>query len=244
MKLIKYIVFITLLFNSFFAYCDQLIVGVLKFAPPFASQDANNHYFGFSIDLMNEICKRINATCTYKGTDLNSQFKDLNDGVIDITTLPSPISSTELDDYVFSLPYITSRGQFMVLESSNIDSIEDLKDKKIGALQATSFQYNILPNYTSKENIKTYSQVTALIQAVSNGKVDAALMNEHVAKYLLLNKTIDGFKLLGKPIVTGNGYGIIALKKNAPIIDKINKALLQIETDGTYLTLYNKYFGD
>ncbi|KTD73713.1 transporter substrate-binding domain-containing protein [Legionella tucsonensis] len=243
MKLIRYIVFITLLFNSLFGYCDQLIVGVLKFAPPFSSVGTNNHYFGFSIDLLNEICKRINATCTYKATDLNSQFKDLNDGVIDITTLPSPLSSTESEDYVFSLPYMISKGQFVVLKDSDINSIEDIKNKKIGALQATSFQYNILPNYTSKENIKTYPQVTALIQAVSTHEVDAALMNEDVAKYLLLNKTIDGFQLVGKPIVTGNGYGIIALKKNAPIIDKINKALLQIETDGTYLALYNKYFG-
>ncbi|MCE0723262.1 MULTISPECIES: transporter substrate-binding domain-containing protein [Legionella] len=243
MKLIRQIVFITLLFHGIFAYSDQLIVGVLKFAPPFSSADVDNHFFGFSIDLMNEICKRINATCTFKGTDLNSQFKDLNDGVIDITTLPSPISSTESGDYIFSLPYMTSRGQFVVLKGSNINSTEDIKDKKIGALQATSFQYNILPNYTSQKNIKTYSQVTALIQAVSNREVDAALLNEHVARYLLLNKTIDGFQLIGNPIVTGNGYGIIALKKNAPIIDKINKALLQIETDGTYLTLYNKYFG-
>ncbi|HHF7365222.1 TPA: transporter substrate-binding domain-containing protein [Legionella bozemanae] len=243
MKLIRHIVFITLLFNSLFAYCDKLIIGVLNFAPPFSSADTNNHYFGFSIDLVNEICKRINATCIYKAIDLNSQFKDLNDGVIDITLLPSPIPSTTPEDYVFSLPYITSKGQFVALKSSDINSIEDIKDKKIGALQVTTFQYNILPNYTSKENIKTYPQVTSLIQAVSHHEVDAALMNENVAKYLLLNKTLDGFQLVGQPIITGNGYGIIALKKNAPIIDKINKTLLQIEADGTYLALYNKYFG-
>ncbi|MFA1369849.1 transporter substrate-binding domain-containing protein, partial [Legionella pneumophila] len=42
----------------------------------------------------------------------------------------------------------------------------------------------------------------------------------------------------------GNGYGILALKNNAPLIMKINKALLQIEKDGTYLEIYNTYFGD
>lgn len=244
MKLIKHIIFITLFVYSLFGHCTELVVGVLNFAPPFSSVDTQNHYYGFSIDLMNEVCRRINATCTFKSTDLNSQAQDLNDGVIDITTLPSPLPSNGSDNYAFSLPYITSKGQFVSLIGSNINTLDDLKNKKIGALQATLFQYNILPFYTSKENIKTYPKVTSLINAVTNHWVDAILLNENVAKYLLLNKTLDGFQFVGKPIVTGNGYGIIALKKNAAIIDKINKALLEIETDGTYLKIYNKYFGD
>ncbi|WP_454785955.1 transporter substrate-binding domain-containing protein [Legionella sp. WA2024007413] len=243
MKLIKQLVFIILLASSFFAYSSPLTVGVLKFAPPFSSTDIDNHYFGFSVDLMDEICKRIATDCIYKPTDLDSQFRDLNTGFIDITFLPSPLPSTEPTNYVFSLPYITSNGQFMSLKNSNINSINDIKNKKIGALQATFIQYNVLPNYTSKQNIKAYSKITSLIEALNNHEIDAALVNENVAKYLL-NNTLQGFQLVGKPIVIGNGYGIIALRKNAPIIDKINKALLEIETDGTYLTIYNKYFGD
>ncbi|PWY56477.1 ABC transporter substrate-binding protein [Legionella qingyii] len=243
MKLFRHIVFITLLASSLFAYGSPLVVGVLKFAPPFSSTDSDNHYFGFSVDLMDEICNRIATTCIYKPTDLDSQFKDLDSGYIDITFLPSPLPSTQLTNYVFSLPYITSRGQFISLKNSNITSVDDIKNKKIGALQATFIQYNVLPNYTSKQNIKAYSKITSLIGALSNHDIDVALVNENVAKYLL-NNALKGFQLVGKPIVMGNGYGIIALKKNAAIIDKINKALLQIETDGTYLTIYNKYFGN
>ncbi len=242
MKLFRHIGFIILFISSFLAYGNPLTVGILRFAPPFSSADNNNHYFGFSVDLMDEICKRINETCTYKATDLDTQFKDLDEGVIDITFLPSPLPSTEPTNYIFSLPYISSNGQFMALKSSNINSVDDIKNKKIGALQATFIQYNVLPNYTAKENIKAYSKITSLIEALSNHDIDAALVNASVAKYLL-NNTLKGFQLVGKPIVIGNGYGIIALKKNAAVIDKINKALLQIETDGTYLTIYNKYFG-
>ncbi|STY28862.1 arginine-binding periplasmic protein [Legionella wadsworthii] len=244
MKLKKQIIFITLFCYTLFAYGNQMVVGVLKFAPPFSSVDSENHYFGFSIDLMNEICKRINISCTFKATDLNSQAQDLNNGDIDVTTLPSPLPANGSEDYAFSLPYITSKGQFVALQKSTIQSIDDIKNKKIGALQATLFQFNILPIYTPKEKIKTYSKITSLIEAVNNHEVDAALLNENVAKYLLFNKTLDGFQLVGQPIVTGNGYGIISLKKNAPLIDKINKALLEIETDGTYLKIYNKYFGN
>lgn len=103
-------------------------------------------------------------------------------------------------------------------------------------------QYSVLPQYTSQENIKVYPKITVLISALNNHDIDVALMNANVAKYLL-NNILKGFQLVGKPITVGNGYGIIALKKNAAIITKINEALLQIEADGTYLTLYRKYFG-
>lgn len=51
-------------------------------------------------------------------------------------------------------------------------------------------------------------------------------------------------KFVGDKMAIGDGYGILASKNNAPLIMKINKALLQIEKDGTYLEIYNTYFGD
>ncbi|CAM2968546.1 arginine-binding periplasmic protein [Legionella steigerwaltii] len=242
MKLIKYLVFITLLVSSLFVYGNSLTIGILKFAPPFSSVDTHNHYFGFAVDLMSEICKRMDESCIYKATDFETQLNDLQTGVIDVTFLSSPIPSTELENYQFSMPYITSNGQFVSLKGSKIDSVDDIKNKKIGVLQSTLLQYSVLPQYTSQENIKVYPKITTLISELNNHNIDVALMNENVAKYLL-NNALKGFQLVGKPITLGNGYGIIALKKNAAIIDKINHALLQIQNDGTYLTLYQKYFG-
>lgn len=50
------------------------------------------------------------------------------------------------------------------------------------------------------------------------------------------------FKLVGKAIRSGDGYGIMANKNNADLITQINKALLQMENDGTYLRISNTYF--
>ncbi|HAT9397002.1 TPA: transporter substrate-binding domain-containing protein, partial [Legionella pneumophila subsp. pneumophila] len=41
----------------------------------------------------------------------------------------------------------------------------------------------------------------------------------------------------------GSGYGIIALKNQSALIDKINHILLEMEKDGSYLRIYNEYFG-
>ncbi|RYW67113.1 ABC transporter substrate-binding protein, partial [Legionella pneumophila] len=53
----------------------------------------------------------------------------------------------------------------------------------------------------------------------------------------------DQLKLIGDKIPIGSGYGIIALKNQSALIDKINHILLEMEKDGSYLRIYNEYFG-
>ena len=73
-------------------------------------------------------------------------------------------------------------------------------------------------------------------------EIDAILFNVNIFKYLSNNKIIN-FLPVGNPINIGNGYGILALKKNTNLINKVNTALLNIKNDGTYEKIYNKYFG-
>ena len=240
MKLIRRVIFIVLLTSSVFAYSNTIVVGVTKSAPPFSSVDTNNHYFGFCIDIMNNLCKRINATCKYKPIPLENQLNALNTGDIDITFSPSPIIETDAGNYVFSIPYMTSNGEFVTL-NPEIKTIADIKNKRIGILQESNLEH-ILLHYTTKENIKEYPTSSGLISAILNDKVDALLLNVMLIKYLSYNKIIS-FHIIGKRISLGNGYGIIALKKNAKLMNQINKALLQMENDGTYEAIYKKYFG-
>lgn len=239
----KLIIFLALLMGNVLTYGNQLTVGVLKFAPPFTSEIGNsNHYFGFCIDMMQEICSRLKASCHYKSADLGKQLEALRQGVVDVTFLTNPIDPEENKDYIFSLPYVPSTGQFVVLNGSNIHSIDELQDKKIGVLQASSLKKPILSRYTSLERVQEFAKSFDLLNALATHQVDAMLLNSSVAKYLA-NNAVYNLKMLGQPIELGMGYGIAALPKNAELVDKINKALLQMEHDGTYITIYNKYFG-
>lgn len=59
-----------------------------------------------------------------------------------------------------------------------------------------------------------------------------------------LNPTEDDqLQLIGDKIPIGSGYAIIALKNQSALIDKINYILLEMEKDGSYLRIYNEYFG-
>lgn len=240
MKLIKYIIFFALLMSSVFAYSNTVKVGIVKFVPPFSSVDTSNHYFGFCIDLINEICKRIKATCEYKAINPGALLDELEKGTVDISLSPTPISNNLLPEFIFSMPYMTSNGQF-ITNNPNIKTLSDLQDKKIGALKDSDLD-RIIKLYTSDENIKEYDHFNDLMEGFTDHSVDALLLNVNILKYLTNNKLIQGWTV-GKPINLGNGYGILALNKNVELINKINKAILEIENDGTYEMIYDKYFG-
>lgn len=238
----KLILLVVLCLGNICAHAKPLQVGVVNFAPPFSSVIGNsNHYYGFCIDLMDELCARIQETCQYKTTELGQkQLEDLRQGIIDITFLTSPVKPTDNTDYIYSLPYLPSRGQFLVLNNSGLNTIDELAGKKIGVFQASELKNTVVAKYTPQKNIHEYTQMPDMLDALSSHQVDALLINASFAKYLVNN--IKRLKPLGQPIEVGMGYGMIALKKNATLINRINKALLQIEADGTYMAIYKKYF--
>ena len=242
MELVKLLIFLILITVNMLTYGKNLVIGVVKNEPPYTSAFANsNGYYGFCIDLMDEICSRLQESCQYTETTFDKQLEDLRKGRYDMTFFPSPITPTKNEDYLYTLPYLLSTGQFMTLVNSNIYSIKELKDKKIGVLKASFLKNNFLSHYTSLANVYEFTDTTLLLNALSFQRIDAILINNSVAKYLVNN--VGNLRLLGKPVPLGMGYGISLLKTNADLANKINKILLQMQTDGTYERIYNKYFG-
>ncbi|USQ13593.1 transporter substrate-binding domain-containing protein [Legionella lytica] len=239
----KLITFLVLLLGNIFAYGAQVEVGVIGFVPPFASEIGHTgQFYGFCIELMNEICKRTDNTCKYKATDVGKQLAALRAGQVDVAFLPAPVVLTPNEDYLYSLPYLPSQSQFMILNTNtSIHSIDDLRGKKIGVVKSNNVRNTVLSKFTAPDHVIEYDGINGLVSGITSGQVDALLLNASVSKYIINN--VQNLKVIGKPFDIGMGYGIVALKKNALLINKINAALLQMEADGTYETIYKKYFG-
>lgn len=238
----KMLFIIALLFN-FYAYCNPVVVGVLEFAPPFSSLSGDKtNYYGFTIDLMNAICKRINIQCTYKPLLFTNQQEVLEQGKVDIVFTPTPLNFTNNSNYIFSLPYLPSNGQFVTLKGNGINNIADLKNKKIGVLKISLFLPLVEANKKDYSDVIIYDNISDLVSALGNKSVDAIIMDHSIATYVVNNDIIDGSMFVGNKIPAGDGYGIFTLKKNANLITQINSALVNIESDGTYTAIYNKYF--
>ncbi|HAT8178950.1 TPA: transporter substrate-binding domain-containing protein [Legionella pneumophila] len=244
----KRIVFILLFISNFLVYSESLKVGILQFAPPFSSKsDKSNHYYGFVIDLMNRICNRLQEKCEYIPIPKEGELKGLEQGIFDIVFSSTPITTSLSDTYHrYSLPYLTSDGQFLTLKENSINTLNDINFKKIGFFKINFQQSPLLKKYDATSTLIEFTDPAELVNALTTKKIDVILINYQAARYIVnnLNPTEDNhLKLIGDKIPIGSGYGIIALKNQSALIDKINDILLEMEKDGSYLQIYNEYFG-
>ncbi|RUR20702.1 transporter substrate-binding domain-containing protein [Legionella sp. km535] len=238
-KILGFILFIssTLLFGT------PITVGFI-ITPPYAvfADVDKKEFYGFNIDLMNEICKRIKEDCVYKAITFNNELAELQDGTVDLEFTQIPITNDPTGNYLFSLPYLISDGQFVTLSNNKLNAISDLKNKRIGVITDTLYQILLNSNYDDGL-ITRYSNFPDMISALENNKIDAVFINNHLAHYMVYNASLD-IKMIGNKIPIGEGYGILGLQTNKALIDKVNTALLSMESDGTYLNIYTLYFGE
>ncbi|RAP37589.1 hypothetical protein B1207_05300 [Legionella quinlivanii] len=230
---------VLLLFSSVL-HAETLTVGTLPYAPPFEmAADKSNHFFGFDIDIMEEVCRRIQADCQFIPMTFEQLMVKTYSGEISLSIAAITITDDRKESYLFSLPYLPSSGQLLTSTKSPINAINDLAGKKVGSEKGTIFKEMLLEKFNSNIQIIEYSTQPEIFQALSNNEIDALILDEGSSKYWSAN---GDFKLIGPEMKIGIGYGIMANKSEQALVDRINKALLSMENDGTYVKIYSQYF--
>ena len=232
-----------LVFIVSLAQAQTLKIATTADNPPFSTKaDQKNHFYGFDLDIMEEVCKRIGVTCKYSSMLFDNLFPALDSNQIDIAIASIVITPTRQENFLLSLPYLASHVQFIANQESAINSPDDIKNKRVGVRQGTPFKHVVDMLYSAHQvTIIEYPFVPNLLEALSNKKVDVILMDKDSAQYWYANNS-NLYKLVGPPIPFGGGYGIMARKGSDDLILKINAAILQMESDGTYLKIYTRYF--
>ncbi len=234
-----------LLISLFIAPCSfakTYLVGTSSDNPPFGTI-ASQHdiFFGFDIDMMTEICKRIKIDCKFKSHLFNDLFGNLKAGKIDLAIAAIIITPDRQENFLFSLPYLQSDARFITLHQSPIKQPSDIGGKTVGTRLGTPFKDLAIELYKNKITLIDYSTIPIMLDALSHNKVDIILMGDEPAKFWNVNNT-GVYKLIGSKIPIGKGYGIMANKGQDALMKRINQALLNMEEDGTYLQIYTRYF--
>ncbi|WP_172458244.1 transporter substrate-binding domain-containing protein [Legionella quinlivanii] len=218
-------------------------VGTVFFYPPFVLS-LNE---GFDIELMQSLCQGLKEQCQMIPMDFNKLYTSLDKGQIDLAIGGIAISPLRKNDYIFSLPYMLSKGQFLVLQGSGINSMEDLKGAAVGVIKGDpkgGVFYNYLEsNFGDFFQIQTFDDIEDIITALGNKTIKAAFLHHSTAVYWEQNGG-NQFQTFGNIIPIGEGYAIMALPANAALIQRINVLLQGMEKDNAYLNLYKTYFGN
>ena len=229
-----------ILFNNYI-YAEQLIIGTLAYDPPFeTAADQKGDYFGFEMDLMNEICRRMNDQCKYKPFYFKQLMIEVQSGTIDLAIAGITITNNRRLSYLFSLPYLKSNAQLLTTSTSNINAPKDINGKRLGFEAGTLFKKLVQQKYNNMTIIE-YKTQTDLFQGIANNEVDIIILDEISATFWVTNNNSQ-LKLVDDSIPVGEGYGIMANFSKQDLISRINNTLIDMENDGTYLAIYKRYF--
>lgn len=230
------------LFLSFtFSHAKTLTVGVPEFNPPFVMSSGSGEFIGFDAEIIYEVCRRISAKCVFKTLAYGLVFNTVKSGEADLAIGSITISLNRDQEFLFSLPYLRSFGQFLVKAKTNIYTPEDLIGKRFGIASHSVYQSMLLHQFGTKIQIIPYEFQAQMMAALYNDDVDVLLLDKATADYWYANSD-NIYRLLGKQIPYGYGYGILAAKGSEDLISQINTALLSMQRDGTYLRIYSTYF--
>lgn len=210
--------------------------------PPYGYQDEDGDYVGFDLDLAAEVCARQGWQLVKKPINWDSKDMELSSGAIDCLWNGFTMNGRE-DDYTWTVPYVDNSQVFVVKEDSGITSFEDLAGKNI-AVQAASSALSALDEQDNADLKASFASLTEVpdyntaFLNLESGAVDAIALDVGVADYQIKNRT--GFVKLETPLSTEQ-YGIGFKKGNTDLRDAVQAALLEMEEDGTFAEIAEKW---
>ncbi|MGM3174193.1 arginine ABC transporter substrate-binding protein [Dickeya lacustris] len=210
--------------------------------PPFESVDASNQIVGFDIDLANALCKQIQATCTFSNQAFDSLIPGLKFRRYDAVIAGMDITPERQQQVSFTQPYYENSALFVASKGQFAD-IAALKGKRVGVQNGTTHQKFLLDKH-SDITVVPYDSYQNAVLDLKNGRLDAVFGDTAVVnEWLKQNPNLAsvGNKVTDKDYF-GIGLGIAVRQNNDELVKKFNDALNKIKQDGTYQTIYQKWF--
>ena len=241
--------FFGLLFGEHSGYAEPELKKLITVAgdenfPPYEFLDERNGlkiYRGFNIDLIRAVMAKTDLDVQFVPLPWEEAVRALQDGRVDAVG-GMKYDAERSQHFDFSEEYlINSLAIFVPTGNSLIVELEDLDQKKV-AVQKDDIAYQKLKNRVSRMTA-TVSQEEAM-KLLVDGKVDAVVGNKMAGQYVLQRLgAMDSVKTVGG-IINPERYGMAVRRGNSEFLAKFNDGLRKIRADGTYDSIYVKWFGE
>jgi diguanylate cyclase (GGDEF)-like protein len=231
-----------LLFSGFGSNTDSRDTLVLlgnEDLPPIVYND-NGSAKGVAVDIAKAMGKKIGYDIKVLGVNWQQAQQMLQNGEADglVHINPSPEREKLFD---FSDPLLKSEfSMFIQIDNTTLRDMSDLKGKIVG-IEPSGYPSVLLEGHEDIiiENISNWA---ASFQALSNGEIDAIIVDRWIGEYELANSKIPGIKIVEPPIETQ--YSRIAVRKgDSKTLDLINAGLREITDDGTIDKIMERWQG-
>ena len=225
----------------------KMVVATSGDYPPFAYYNAQYRLDGFDVALVVEIGKRLNIPIDLKDMAFDGLGNAIQLGQIDLAAAAISITPQRQAAFDFSNVYYTSSTAVLANQNSTIPTItnvDQMASYRIGVQKDTVFQNWIQESLvdTGKmpaSNLYIYPQLDSAINDLKANRIDVVVLDLPTANSFV---TAGGVKLVGQNL-NPQLYGMAMAKGATALQSQVNKALTQMQNDGTLAALTQQFFG-
>lgn len=215
-------------------------VGLDPSFPPFEFVDGNGQAAGLDVDLANAV----GAALGIRTELVTLGFDELIDAVahhrVDAAISALPILPERTKEVRFSDPYAQAGVVLAARAGSPIRAPADLAGLTVAVewgSQGDAEARRLNEAATTKFTLKPYDTVTASLDALAAGEVDAAIVD---AISLALHPRAADLTAVGAPLIS-DPYVIVVPADAPDLLDAVNRALRELESSGALDTLREKW---
>lgn len=213
--------------------------------PPFNFTDTDGSLKGFDVDIANALCEEMKAKCTIVAQDWDGIIPGLMANKYDAIIASMSITEERKQQIDFTNKYYTTPLAVIAPKEGDVKgvSVEDLKDKVVGA-QASTTQANYATDVYEKAGIdvKLYPTQEEAAADLQNGRIDALISDKFVVVDWLNGDGKDCCTMIGDVPGTETETGIGIRKGDDALKEKFNEAIDALVANGTYAKIVAKYF--
>ncbi|MFF8027766.1 transporter substrate-binding domain-containing protein [Streptomyces sp. NPDC007896] len=224
----------------------KIKVGIKFDQPGLGLKQPDGSFAGFDVDVATYVAKELGYKpdqIQWVETKSADRENALQRGDVKFIAATYSITDERKQKVDFAGPYLLAHQDLLVKKDSKIAKGTDLNGKSLCSVTGSTSAQNVQKTIAPKANLKSNSAYSECIASLQSGAVDAVTTDDSIlAGFAAQDKYKGQFKLAGLKLSNEN-YGVGVKKGDTATVDKINKALEKMVSDGSWQKAVDKNFG-
>ncbi|MFD5156713.1 glutamate ABC transporter substrate-binding protein [Streptomyces hawaiiensis] len=225
---------------------DKIKVGIKYDQPGLGLKEPDGSFSGFDVDVATYVAKELGYEpdqIEWVETKSADRENALSRGDVKMIAATYSITDERKQKVDFAGPYLLAHQDLLVKNDSDITKATDLNEKKLCSVAGSTSAQNVKDDFAPKAQLTQRGGYSECLSALQSGAVDALTTDDSIlAGYAAQEQYKGQFKLAGLKLSNEN-YGIGVKKGDKATLDKINKALEKMVSDGAWEKAVQENFG-
>lgn len=219
---------------------ETLKMGTSADYPPYEFHDTSggqDKIVGFDVDIANYITEKLGVGLEIQDMEFNGLLPALQTNRVDFVMAGMTPTEERKQNIDFTQIYYEAKNTIVAKTGSNLTALEDLTGKRVGV------QLGTIQEEAAKEvqgaNVVPLNRVGEIIQEIKSNRLDAAIIEDTVAKGYTNSNTDLEFNTVPNE---GESGSAIAFPKGSERVEEFDRILTEMKASGKLEELAKKWF--